>query len=583
MRIHVLSEETINQIAAGEVIENPASVVKELVENAVDAGAAHIRIETWGGGFLRLRISDDGMGMSQEDAVLCLERHATSKIGSADDLFSLDTMGFRGEALASIAAISKMTLLTATESAGATCVEVEGGRILHVEPAARARGTTIEVRSLFYNVPARKKFQKSAPVSTAEITKVITQLSLAHPCVGFSLIHQDREVFSLEASQSCPLAEGMVHRCGIVLGEDFSKHVMKIESSHMRCTLAGVIGSPVIHRHHRTGQYLFVNQRPVVCPLISYAIRDAYATRLPSDRHPIYALHVTIPAHLVDVNVHPQKKEIRLREEKEVRSGIYNAVSKALQGGEFPECHESIPAMWNFPLEAASAFHASPPKNFPEFPLRMQEVSEEKTPELFAWTPTLSVVGVMSHYLILDGSATLLPGKEQEEPGLILVNLKAAAARIAYDEMVRHQNKGVASQGLLIPLTVELTVAEASLVEGHCQAFRALGFEIRPCGKQTVLVDALPAFIESNEVAQCVHELLDTLATCEKQRSSEENRLRDMARAASRFARMHQSRFSPSEAEALYRKLILSSSPYYCPYGKPMISVLNQSAIEALF
>ncbi len=575
--IRVLSEETINQIAAGEVIENPASVIKELVENAVDAGATKVCVETWGGGFLRLRISDNGLGMGREDAVLCLQRHATSKIGSAEDLFSLQTMGFRGEALASIAAVSKMMVLTAAEACEATCVEIEGGKLLRVEVGARARGTTIEVRSLFYNVPARKKFQKTASVSTAEITKILTLLSLAHPQVGFELIHQDREVFSLEASQQGTLSEWLVCRARALLGEDFEKHALRLESAQEVCVLAGVVGSPALHRHNRTGQYLFVNNRPVVCPLISYAIRDAYATRLASDRHPIYALHVTIPAHLVDVNVHPQKKEIRLREEKEVRSAVYQAVSQALQGAEYPQMPAATASMWSF---AESVTPSSEPI---QFPLRLKEVREESIPDFLSPSPRFRSIGVISHYLILDGASTLLPGREQEETGLILVDLKAGAARIAYDQMLRTHNGIVASQGLLLPLTVELTLSEMSLVEAHVQEFRALRFDLRPCGKHTILVDAIPAFVESNEVEQCLFELLEVMASIEKDLSGEQERLRALARSASRFARLRQHRFDLKEAEALYEQLIRSSSPYFCPYGKSIISVMSEVEIAKRF
>jgi DNA mismatch repair protein MutL len=569
-KIHVLSEETINQIAAGEVIENPASVIKELVENAVDAGASKICVETWGGGHLRIRISDNGSGMNPQDAVLSLTRHATSKIGKAEDLFTLATMGFRGEALASIAAISKMTLLTAQENATAISVEIEGGTIIHAMPAGRAQGTTIEVRSLFYNVPARKKFQKTAPVSTAEITKVMTQLVLAHPGIGFELIHQERSIFSLLPPQGETLAERLIERSRLLLGEDFEKNALKLECVHDLCALAGVIGSPIAHRHNRSGQYLFVNNRPVVCPLISYAIRDAYATRLGSDRHPIYAVHVTVPAHLIDVNVHPQKKEIRLREEKGLRDAIQHAVGQALQHAEYPE----LPAVsdpwvfsepWNMPREMDP---------LPQFPLKLQEPQEELAPFEFPFeAPANRTIGVFSHYLILDAYA---------ESGLILVDLHAVQARLAFDRMVVGHADAPVSQGLLIPLTLPVSLAEMSLIEEYVPELARLGFDIRSCGKETLLIDAVPSFLEANDATQCVREILEAIQTISKDLSHDTERLRYLARTASQFAKRQKS-FSLHGAEMLYQQLLASSSPHFCPMGKPTMARIKEQEIQARF
>ena len=286
-QIRFLSELTINQIAAGEVIENPASVVKELIENAIDAGATHIKVDILAGGFQAIKVSDDGLGMSPEDAPLCLERHATSKIISSDDLFALTTMGFRGEALASIAAISKIRLLTAQEGKEAVDLEIEGGKILHTIPGARSRGTTMEVRSLFYNVPARKKFQKSPAASSAEITKVVTQLSLAHPDIGFELIQQGSSHFSLPVALRQDFLPLLKQRMEGVLSAEFIPSCRDLAFSESGYAGQGWIAEPHFSRHNRSGQFLFVNRRPVFCPAINYAIRDAYGTRLSTERHPV--------------------------------------------------------------------------------------------------------------------------------------------------------------------------------------------------------------------------------------------------------------------------------------------------------
>src|SRR5581483_4928309 len=394
-KIRVLSDLTINQIAAGEVIENPASVVKELVENAIDAGARRVKIETLGGGFQLLKISDDGTGMSPDDAALSLERHATSKISDADDLNSLATMGFRGEALASIAAISKLRLLTATDSSPAVELEAEGGKISHAGPSSRSRGTTLEVRSLFFNVPARKKFQKSPAASSAEITKMVTQLALAHPEVGFELMQQGRSHFSLPAAAGESLTALLKRRAEALLGMEFLPSCRDLSFKEMDYEGQGLIASPEFSRPNRSGQYLFVNQRPVYCPAISYAVRDAYGTRLSSDRHPIYLLHLSIPPPLVDVNVHPQKKEIRLREESQFKFILSDAVNATL-GNNAPLEEENV---------SFSSFFEKP--DLPDFSSAFvfKEEREDPSPATLPIEHAISLIGLHGPYLLVDAES----------------------------------------------------------------------------------------------------------------------------------------------------------------------------------
>lgn len=305
--IRVLSEHTINQIAAGEVIENPASIVKELIENAIDAKASKIVVEVSGGGLQKICISDDGTGMGAEDALLCLQRHATSKIRQAEDLSFIATMGFRGEALASIAAISKMTLTTSTLSGLGTQVEVEAGSIKEVKPCARNRGTTIEVRQLFYNVPARRKFQKSPSFCLTDIIKMITQLSLAYPAIDFELYDSGEERLRLIHKESNFL-ELLQERVKQVLGDAFLEEAFIVEAKEEPFTFRGILGSVQNTRPNRALQYSFLNERSVLCPTLSFAVKEAFGTRIAQDRFPIYVLHLDIPSSFIDVNVHPQKK-----------------------------------------------------------------------------------------------------------------------------------------------------------------------------------------------------------------------------------------------------------------------------------
>ncbi|MFS8563958.1 MAG: DNA mismatch repair endonuclease MutL [Rhabdochlamydiaceae bacterium] len=327
--IQILSNETINRIAAGEAIESPASVVKELVENAIDAGSKRIFVEIKEGGFQLIRVIDNGCGMGPDDALLSLERHATSKIRQAEDLSSLMTMGFRGEALASIAAISKLSLTTAVSDAPGTKVECEGGRVLSLAPFPRRPGTTIDVRSLFYNVPARKKFQKSSAAATADVHRLLIALALAHPEITFEFVSQEKEVFSFAGNME------QVLRIREVFGGEFVKEMKALDVQIGEYRIKGYLASPAQSRLNKTGQYTFINRRSVVAPLISFAVKEGYGMRLDGDRYPVYILHLDIPPSVVDVNVHPQKREVRFQQEAFLKQLVKEQIEKSF--------HASIP------------------------------------------------------------------------------------------------------------------------------------------------------------------------------------------------------------------------------------------------
>lgn len=538
-KIRVLSEATINQIAAGEVIENSASVVKELVENALDAGATSIVVEIKAGGQQLIRVVDNGSGMSRDDALLSLERHATSKIKTADDLFSLRTMGFRGEALASIAAISRFTLTTADSSqlGSGTKIEVDGGKILLVDPCARTRGTTIEVRSLFFNVPARKKFQKAAAVNAAEVTKIVTVLSLSHPEVAFELIHNEAVVFKVDEE---PLEKRVEH----VLGKEFLS--LKIDKDGVR----GFAASHEQTRHNRTGQYLFVNERFVQSPLLSYAVRDAFGGRLASDRHPLYVLYVDVDPEWVDVNVHPQKREVRFREEKEMRAKVYGAVAESL--GKEPVFFSEQPFFAQQTVGAPQPFFgSSAPK---EFSFSAQE-NEGELPLLLEEPNTL---GVFGHYLLID-----------ENTHLLLVDLQATAARIAFDAM--EDPSSVVSQGLLIPVRLELSPGESAQIEAHLPAMESYGFSLRSFGKNLWIVDAIPSYLDEAEVEQAVR----TIAEGEIEGS--------LRNTIAEFAGVHKKRFLIQEALALFKELLRSKAPQQCPKGNPTMVKVTHEEISRYF
>jgi DNA mismatch repair protein MutL len=599
-KIRILSELTINQIAAGEVIENPASVVKELVENAIDAGSSHLKIEILGGGFQLIKIADDGLGMSPEDAVLSLERHATSKIADVEDLFTLKTMGFRGEALSSIAAISKMRLLTALENAPAAAIEVEGGKVVHVGPAARCRGTSIEVRSLFYNVPARRKFQKSPAASSAEITRIITHLALAHPEIGFELVFQNRPHFSLPASTGEELLALLKRRADALLGDefvsscrDFLLHPAPSDCVNLSASKShnltgwgvkekgwegvGLIAEPMFSRHNRSGQHLFINRRPVFCPPISYAIRDAYATRLNSDKHPVYLLHLTIPAHLVDVNVHPQKKEVRLREESLLKSALHSAVNASLAAAE--------------PLRSDattfSSFFSQPDHSPFSEPLVFRESMEVFEVQELPLEIPVRPIGIHGCYLLID-AASMPPFIFQDlchtqSLGVVWMDIPAAEARIHLEALLENAGKQPSSQGLLFPVSFHFTRAEAELLKTHLDLLQNLGLQVREAAESAFIVDGIPPFMKEEDLRASLIEIIGELQGLERDASRGEALLRRLGATLSRKTRFRSRLYSQQEALQIAQKLLKAADPLHCPQGKKTFFHVREEEIENYF
>lgn len=572
-RIKRLSEQTINLIAAGEVVENPASVLKELVENAVDAGASAIHVEVRGGGFQSLRVSDNGCGMSREDATACLERHATSKIQDADDLMCLTTMGFRGEALAAIASISHLQILTAERSAVGTRVDVEGGRLLKAAPAARSEGTTIEVASLFYNVPARRKFQKSVGASTVEITKTVIQQALAHPERHFDLVVHGGQAFSV--APCAYSADGLAARSGELLGDLFQGEFVLIQTEHERISVRGLIGAPSRHRQNRTGQYLFVNRRPVVSPCIAFAVKDAYGTRLPSDRYPVFVLHIEIEADQVDVNVHPQKKEVRFREEGMIRRQIVEAIRNAAwpvqsilqqpidwQEMNFRETFQEnfvpVPSVLdsNFLQEQDGKSLSSLERNV---------CSVHRVVPAAASVLYVPSIGVFEHYLLINaqalydlGIAQALFSSRAPEKGILYLDLLEATARITLEKW--KGNKTIPSQGLLWPETVDISFEEEQLLALHELKLKALGFVWQFCGKQKILIEGIPSEIAVDEAGAFFKEWLAAL---------QDSMIHPEQMLAHLPVKGRKKQFLLHEAEAIFQQVLL------LPQEKPVVGFIT--------
>lgn len=472
--IFKLPDEVINKIAAGEVVENPASLIKELIENSLDARALHIQIDIEEGGEKKILVEDDGIGMNREDALLSLERHATSKLKSIEDLETIQTLGFRGEALAAIGAVSYFKMTTSDGSI-ATSIEMEGGVVKKITPSARNRGTTIEVLSLFFNVPARKKFLKSARANTSLIIKTIETTALAHPEVVFTLTSNGEILFQTEK-------QSWEERAEAILGPLPFK--VSFESVY------GLLGSPSQAKPQRRNQYLFINQRPIFSPLIAKAVKAAYGTRLEEHSYPSFLLFLTLSGSDADINVHPQKKEVRFSNEK----GIFSLFEKAaaLSLG-----NEMKMASFDTPLAFSNSFEFHPE----EKALPWEQPTEK--PLTFTFQIDPRPLAILEKFCLFQ--------TEQ----LILVNLESARARILFESFERHNPASF--QILICP--IELDVKEDDMVH----KLETIGIECRWIQKHKLAVDSIPCWMSPEDFIVFFHHFqadasipLSLLESCRK-------------------------------------------------------------------
>lgn len=566
--VRVLNEQTVNQIAAGEVIENPSSVVKELVENALDAKATEVTVEIRGGGRQLIRVTDNGSGMTRDDALLCLERHATSKISAVEDILDIHTMGFRGEAIPSIASISKFSLLTRfdNEEKG-TIITIDGGNITTCSSVDRDPGTTIEVKSLFFNVPVRKKFQKSPTHDSNETHKMLCSLALANPTIKFTFISQEKQLLKATVSEEGSFLKLLGERITQVLGREFFVGLCPIEFTDGDLQLSGYIGLPTFHRHNRTGQHLLINNRAVFSPIISYAVREGYGTTLATNRHPVFILHLTLPGGQVDVNVHPQKKEVRLRYGQQQRDLIISAIENALSQGTIEET--TTPVGFNSTPSFSYSDPIFEPVNPPEKWVLKETPMVESQP-LFTQTPSLSIPKVV----------TTLPGYlliKTDDNALQWVDQKAAHARILFEQLNQEEKKTPFTQQLLIPLTVDLTPTEASAIKYEIETLKKWGLGIQEFGPNSFSIDAIPRIWEEREIEQLLH----TVAQGMEQNTKWDQK--KLTQVVARTALSSKKRLFNDEAQSLINELFKCKTPHYCPSGKPTWVEISQAVIAKLF
>lgn len=558
-KIRVLSDHTINKIAAGEVVENPSSVVKELVENSLDAGATEVCIEIKGGGRQLIRITDNGCGMNQDDALLCLERHATSKIKDAEDLFSIATMGFRGEAIPSIAAISKFTLITRTnEDELGTMVIVDGGKILSCCTAACSKGTTIEVKSLFFNVPVRKKFLKSPAYDANEIYKTVTLLALGNPEVSFQLINNEQTLLSSSKGN-------LGGRIQDILGSEYFDGLIPLEGKKGETALHGFIGVPSFTRQNRTGQYLFINGRAVISPFISYMIREGYGPSIGSHRYPIFVLNLSMPGNLVDVNVHPQKREVRLRHESSLKEMITRAVEEAVSVRHEPFGFDPVlPKIEPLSLPMVEIPVSLPVRNVEEAP---------RITSLFNLQPAPKyprVIATIPGYIILDPSSVEIEGSD----GLCLADQRAVHSRIIFEKLSHRPEDILPKQALLIPYEFH---TPGVLLEEQMNLFKSFGISIRQLSQHTCCIEAIPQAFDKINLKDFIEMIFEDLHEFNSRTAQW------IAAAAARGSISKHKRLSFEEAQGLMHQLIRCKQPYQCPYGKPTIKIISSDKLSKEF
>lgn len=619
-RIHVLGDHLINRIAAGEVVERPASVVKELTENAVDAGATRIDVDVEAGGRRRIAVSDDGVGMDRDDALLALERHATSKLRHPNDLDAIATLGFRGEALPSIAAVSRFRLTTAPADGEGTEIEVHGGRIVAVRDVGAPRGTKVSVERLFYNVPARRKFLRGEGTEWMHVARVVTRLALAHPAVTFRLRRDGVERLAVVGG------DDDAARVGAVLGRDGARGLLPVAIERDGVRVTGWSGRPVDATTRRDRQYVFVNRRPVHDRVLAHAVRDAYGNTVPKGHHPALVLFVDVDPETIDVNVHPQKSEIRFRRAHEVhdvlRDGLHAALAdraavptlrdlRPSPGGAAAPAGPSADAPtpeaggldWFTIAERATDGFAAP---IPPADTPNADVAPISSPP--GSTPNVEVATAPTAHSVQTAIETVAPAREprildevgapraiaqyldsyivaQDEEGLLLVDQHAAHERVLFERMLAAAEHGeIAVQRLLTPVTIELGTDEYAAYERERDEFGRIGFLVEPFGERAVRVDGVPAEAANTDPVRLFRELCGDAARVRTARADVANlRHRLVTTAACHAAIKIRRPLRLPEMQGLLEDLYRVDNPTTCPHGRPAQFRVTLDEIERAF
>ncbi|MFN3593972.1 MAG: DNA mismatch repair endonuclease MutL [Thiobacillaceae bacterium] len=591
--IRHLPDLLISQIAAGEVVERPASAVKELVENSLDAGAHTIRVELEEGGMRLIRVSDDGVGIARDDLPLALARHATSKIASLADLEAVASLGFRGEALASIAAVSRLTLTSRAAGAGhAWRITAQGGVLSAVQPAALARGTVVEVRDLFFNTPARRKFLRTAATEYAHSEETLRRMALARPGVAFELVHNGRVVWRRAA-------QDWRERALAVLGETFAGASRSLDAKAGALGLYGLVSLPAYSRAGRDAQYLFVNGRFVRDKLLTHAVREAYRDVLHHGRHPAYVLHLELPPAQVDVNVHPAKTEVRFRDARAVHPFVRHAVERAIAGDaqsrdEAGDAPADRPRMGGRAAARPAAAWAPPPPTppqgaapFTQDALALAEpvaayctMVAEALAEPSACTPPQPTPPLGYALAQLAGVYILAENAE----GLVVVDMHAAHERILYERLKEAwAARRMAAQPLLIPVVFAASPAEMAVVEESGELLARLGFDLAAVSPTHLAVRSLPALLKEADAEAVARQVLRDIQSYGGSQALAAHQNELLARLACHAAIRANRRLTVPEMNALLRDMERIPRADQCNHGRPTWFQLTLADLDRLF
>lgn len=572
-RIHILDEATINKIAAGEVIERPASVVKELIENSIDAGASDIRIEVEKSGKKLIRIIDNGCGMSREDAALSFVKHSTSKIERIEDLDNVLTMGFRGEALSSISAVSRVEIVTKTRGElSGTKLTVQGGKLICINETGAPDGTRVTVEELFYNTPARQKYLRSDSTELAHIIDIVTRNALGHNNISFTLIHNGLEILR---SPAALLRDTIVH----IYGQEIARAMIPVDFSSHFAKVAGFISKPALTRGSLEFQSFFINDRSISSRPISYALRDGYGTLLPKDRFPIAVLKISLDTKEVDVNVHPTKNQVRLSHERDISDTVTQTVRNALKHvplipyvnistSQQPLSYENACEAPLHVKETASVFGASAKDTRRRLRRTGQffNIDDEKKV-----IPEVKVLGqVDSLYVITE-----------TKDGLMIIDQHAAHERVLFEQV--RVSKRSDSQELIVPVNIELDPKERTLMKDSIPYLEEFGFRITEFGHDAFAITAVPNVLGRLEDPVLIHDIITDILSEGKIKDDTGIFERVTRSIACRGAIKAGADCSNEQMEALVKQLFMTENPYSCPHGRPTMVSFNRQELDKLF
>ena len=597
-KIHKLSENLIHKISAGEVIERPASVVKELVENAVDAEANLIHVDVAAGGRQYVTVVDDGVGMSREDLSLCIERHTTSKVSSPSDLFAITSLGFRGEALASIGAISRMTIETqAAEGLEGSRLVVEGGMRRALDSIGRTRGTTVSVRNIFFNTPARRKFLRHIDTETRYITQAVVRLAASYPQIGFRLVHQGRQIFYLRASNS---KQG---RAEEILGP-MTESLVGVKGNENGIGVEAFLSPPALCTGSKAKQFVVVQRRPIISRSLSQAVYRGYGGLLPADRHPAFVIWLELDSRKIDVNVHPTKREIRFADEKTLTKVIERMVRDSLHG---PGTHsyssrqsesdhqsvrirESIDKGFSsdekdFALGSQPAYSGESRQSLDRIKLPLREASDFAAEDLER--ESQEAQRDLNSLRKLESAPALWQLHRKYiftpiEDGLVIIDQHVAHERIRYEEALQSfAEEGVASQQLLFPLTVNASPTEMEVIREARELFERLGFGIRDFGPGTVMVDAIPTQLNDWGEGKIFYKIVNELLEEKEERDSLQEAM--AASYACHTSIRAGQKLTDTEMQNIIQQLLNAREPFVCPHGRPIMLKVPLKRLDRMF